>query len=92
MTTSRLEARISRFHHHALRRVGPVEDGVQRHRDGDRKALDQRQQMGAGGAAENSEFVLDPDQLGAARLDPARRRADSRPISSWRIVPVTESG
>ena len=58
------------LHDPPLVRIGPLQNGMERHHDRNGKALDQRQQVGACGPAENAEFVLDPDQLGAAGFDP----------------------
>ena len=57
------------FEHAALVRVRLFEDRVQRDDNGQRGAIEQREDMLAGGAAEDAIFVLEPDRLRAAGLD-----------------------
>ena len=57
------------FEHAALIGIGLFEDRVQRDDHRQRGSIEQREDMLAGGAAEDAIFVLEPDRLRAAGLD-----------------------
>ncbi len=69
------------LHHPPLIGIGLVEDGVER--DDQRRAhpVEEFEDHVAGKAAEQPEFVLEPDDIGAARLDPPRRIDKARRIA-----------
>ena len=60
------------LHHPPLVGARLLQDGVERHHQRQRRAVEQRQDVLAGGTAVDAVFVLQPQRLRAARLDPTR--------------------